>query len=490
MGFAHQTDTWSRLLYVVAERVLSLVSLTDLQTLRLVNSYWRHVTNVFVTHQRPIRLRQLFSLKSQFPKLTSVDISGLEIRNEQQLKLAASTLSQLNNLKQIEIRAAPDLTLENLASSIPELQRLRISPTDTLMKQDCESCHSLPLSSLRLDLFENLNFLDLSWNHLHEQITSHQLSRLSRLHGLNLRNCVGVGDVLVAELAAVDSIRSLNLSNTGITDDALMSLHDLGLECLNISHCRNVTDDGMFWLQYVRSLHELDISGCPEISSAGMEQISFLPKLKRLYLQEMKAESCCSSLKSMLVLEELSLRNCCWVTDAVLADLSFCKKLQFLNLRNCSNFTDHGLNSLLNLQDLQSINLRGCSQITDDGILTISKLTGLKELDLSFLNQITDNSLLSLIKIRKLRRLVLDWCNQITSNGLQKLKENCTVLQELSIKGCHSVESADLVLMTDSIKKLDFEHSLCSVSPLDKKQDSSFPLLHHIDSVGCFFGIC
>lgn len=489
MGFTVHSSSWDSLPYNLAERVFGLLPPTDLQTLRLVNHYWRHATNVFVKQQRPVTLRQLFSLKSHYPKLTSVDISTIEISNESQLRLASTPLSHLHHLEQVSIRAAPDLTLESLARAVPYLNRLTILPgTRTGFQQSCGSSESFPLTSLRLDLFKNLAFLDLSWNPLHEDLLI-QLGQLSGLQSLNLKNCLGVDDALVEDLASKGTIRSLNLSNTSITDEGLMTMNDLPLESLNISRCGSITDDGMFWLQYIRSLQELDISGCSEISSGGIEQLRLLPKLKRLYLQEMKVMRCCS-LREMFSLEVLNLRDCFWVNDAVLSDLSLCRNLRFLNLRNCSNFTDLGLRNLLELKELESVNLRGCCQITDFGVTLLSDLIGLKDLDLSFLNQVTDRGLASLMKIKQLSRLVLNWCNQITANGLQKLKENCRELQELSIKGCHNLGSADLVLMNSSIKKLDFEHSLCTVSPADKKQELEFPMLQHIDSIGCFIGIC
>eukprot|EP00210_Caulerpa_lentillifera_P004685 g4470.t1 len=496
MFFAVDNASWSCLPPGLAERIAVLLSPTDLQNLRLVNHHWHQTGNLFVRRQRPRSFQELTELSTAFPNLTSVDLTTLDLQNEQQLKTAVSYLAPLLNLKQMTIRWTSDLTLESLANTLPNLQYLQICPGNgmaaTNFKKSCSASEMIPLANLRLELLGNLTHLDLSWNQLHMD-TLEQITQLPKLHGLNLKNCLGVGDTLLEGLAAMGTIRSLNLSNTGITDDGLMLLNDLQLDQLNLSRCDNVTDDGMFWLQYCRSLQELDISGCHNITSGGLEQLQHLPNLKRLYLQEMKLMDC-SSLCNLPVLEMLNLRDCSWVTDSVLSSLALCENLRFLNLRNCSKFTDHGLRSLINgLQKLESINFRGCSQITDDGIALLSALMELRDLDLSFLNQITDRSLLSLSKTSQLNRLVLDWCNQVTCTGLKMLKDELHELHELSIKGCHDVGSEDLVLMTQggsSIRALDYEHSLCSVSLAEEKQDSKIPVMKHIDSVGCFIGIC
>lgn len=495
MVFDVEKTFWSCLPSDLAERVCSLLASPDLQHLRLVNHHWRQIGNLFITQQRPQTFQALLELSSAFSNLTSVDLSALELHNELQLKQAVTGLGQIPNLEQITLRSTHDLTLESLAIALPNLPRLSIRPGKGLMlnsEKDCCSEEAFPLTNLRLDLFSSLTYLDLSWNTLDSNVL-HQISQLPKLEGLNLKNCVGVDDSLIESLIeGGGSIKSLNLSNTSVSDEGVLLMNDLPLVRLNLSKCDSVTDDGMFWMQYIRTLEELDISGCPEITAGGLEQLIQLPKLKRLYLQETKLKTG-SLLSQFLSLEVLNLRDCCWVTDSILTELSLCKNLKFLNLRNCTDVTDKGLESLLQLPELQSINLRGCRQITDEGISILSSLPQLRDLDLSFLNQITDLSLSSLTKTHQLHRLVLNWCNQVTSTGLKGLKDHLQGLQELSIKGCHNMGSEDLVSMTQgsSIKKLDYEHSQCSVNLVEEgKRDLKFPMLKHIDSVGCFVGIC
>jgi len=178
------------------------------------------------------------------------------------------------------------------------------------------------------------------------------------------------------------------------------------------------------------------------------------------------------------------------VKDSTLLDLVQCKTLQSLNLRNCNQITDAGLNALRRLPLLRSVNLRNCTKITDAGIEILSALPKIEDVDLSFMDQITDAGLGHLTKATTLRRLILNWCHLITAVGLLQLRQACPHLSELSIKGCHNMQSRDLVKMAQlcSIQKLDYELSLCSVQPGEQKH--GLPLLRHIDSFGCFLEIC
>ena len=475
----------------VAERVLSFLTKKDLVHVRLVNRQWKQFTDRYVTRVHPPSLGTLHKghLPQRYPNLKAVDLSSVDIADDTELKQIGQRLAEIPKLRNVTLRCGPGVT-ENgwgmLDGILPQLQCLRLLP----MHQGCvSSCAGHPCTAFdKFEVFPQLTGLDLSWNALTPSAIL-SIASLSRLEVLNLKNGVDVDDEAVEGLTSVPTLRVLNLSGTDVTDDGLMSLNELELEVLNLSTCDGVTDDGMYWLQHIRSLKKVDISNCHAITSAGIEQLTNLPDLTDLHMRGMKPLGC-SSLSKMKRLASISLRDCGWVKDETLEDLARCKTLKSVCLRNCYQITDNGLKMLCRLPLLRSVHLRGCTQITDVGLNCLGASPDLEDIDLSFLCHITDAGLACLTQLTKLRRLILNWCSSVTATGLRRLQTACREVKELSIKGCHDLQLPDLVSMAkgDRLEKLDYEHCLCSVHQDAQKRD--MPLLHRIDSSGCFVEIC
>ena len=123
------------------------------------------------------------------------------------------------------------------------------------------------------------------------------------------------------------------------------------------------------------------------------------------------------------------------------------------------------------------------------GLNCLGESPHLEDVDLSFLCRITDARLTCLTHMTKLRRLILNWCSSVTAAGLRTLQTACREVKELSIKGCNNVQLSDLVSMSKGhrLEKLDYEYCLCSVHQIERKRE--MPLLHCIDSAGCFVEI-
>ena len=475
----------------IAERVLSFLPKKDLVHVRLVNRQWKQFTDRYVTRVHPLSLGTLQEghLPHLYPNLKAVDLSSVDVADDAELKQIGQRLAEIPTLRDVTLRCGPGVSengWEMLEGVLPQLQFLRLLP----MHPGCDaSCAVRPYTTFdRFEVFPQLTSLDLSWNALTPSAFC-SIASLSHLEVLNLKNCVDVDDEAVECLISVPTLRVLNLSGTDVTDDGLMSLNELELEVLNLSRCDGVTDDGMFWLQHIRSLKRVDISSCHAISSAGIEQLSNLPDLTHLYMQGMKPLGC-SSLTKMKRLASVSLRDCGWVKDETLEDLAQCKTLQSVCLRNCHQITDNGLKMLCRLPLLRSAHLRGCTRITDAGLNCLGESPLLEDIDLSFLCHITDAGLACLTQLTKLQRLILNWCSSVTAAGLHSLQKACHEVKELSIKGCHNLQLSDLVSMSigHRLERLDYEYCLCSVHQGQQKRE--MPLLHRIDSAGCFVEIC
>jgi len=132
-------------------------------------------------------------------------------------------------------------------------------------------------------------------------------------------------------------IQVLNLANSAITDDGLATI-----ACLfpNITH--------------------LNIQGCFDTSSAGLQHVA---QLKKLHI--------------------LNLTFCYKITDSGLYYVAMCASLQHLLLYGCHEITDNGLKELSTLPELRTLNIRACSKITDAGLGALKKAKNLKSLNVS-----------------------------------------------------------------------------------------------------------
>ena len=71
-------------------------------------------------------------------------------------------------------------------------------------------------------------------------------------------------------------------------------------------------------------------------------------------------------------LRSLNLSGCCNITDAGVASLSSLTRLQTLNFNYCNKITDAGVAFLSSLTGLQTLDLCGCDKITDAGVASFS----------------------------------------------------------------------------------------------------------------------
>ncbi len=147
-------------------------------------------------------------------------------------------------------------------------------------------------------------------------------------------------------LAAIRSLRTLNLSGPNMTDARLKELAELkALQTLNLRHTE-VTDEGMKDLAKMAALQELDVSWT-KVTDAGLKDLADLPALQTLDVRENK------------------------VTDAGLKDLAGLKTLQTLNLSS-TRVTDAGLKELAGLPALANLALWKTG-VTRAGIARLQK---------------------------------------------------------------------------------------------------------------------
>ncbi|EKF28370.1 leucine-rich repeat protein (LRRP), putative [Trypanosoma cruzi marinkellei] len=233
------------------------------------------------------------------------------------------------------------------------------------------------------------------------------LASCATLEHLWLRSCRSL--TRVEALSHLHSLKSLDLSRTGVTDDGLLALNachlleevDLSgcaficalpfmksMGCLRVLKLRNsgITDRAISAIGAATALVHLDIAGCFLVTS-----LNPLGGLKRLEWMNtswcgvrdggVEGLSCCDNL------EYLSMARC-WDIKNVNA-LGVLSKLQILDLCG-TNVDDEGIAGLSHSASLCSLNLSDCFCICS--VRALAAMPSLKEMDVSY-TAVTEESL-------------------------------------------------------------------------------------------------
>ncbi len=178
-------------------------------------------------------------------------------------------------------------------------------------------------------------------------------------------------------------------------------------------------DEEVAFVTKLRSLRQLDLSGCEALTDASVALLSSLGDL-----------------------ESLDLSLCNQITDGSLVSLATLPKLRAINLNWCYGITDSGLESLSHCRSLEKVSLWSCEEITDIGVRALAKLPNMRELDLPEFAHITDKALLALsLSAAPIQHLRLDHLSEVTDSGLLQLAK-LSSLQELNIGHCPQISTA------------------------------------------------
>ena len=238
-------------------------------------------------------------------------------------------------------------------------------------------------------------------------------------------------------LFAVMEERAITGINTSaITDSALDRLSRLDFVTrLNLDGARQLSDDGLLLLARMAQLEELDLSGWySPITDRGLDVLRHLKNLKRISM--------------------------CWpqrVTDAGVANLSFCDQLESVNLMGTPT-GDGAINALRGKRHLREFSTG--KLVTDAGIPLLHDLPVFKTWQggevaydlMSFSGKpnnllldgpITDNGLRALAGLDGVFGLNLFWhALAFTSAGLAALAE----LRNLGFLGCNGERCDDIAM--------------------------------------------
>ena len=165
----------------------------------------------------------------------------------------------------------------------------------------------------------------------------------------------GIGLVHISEMRRLECLELERGAGECITDNFLKVICSLGrLKSLRITHCTQISDRSLNYLQHLHRLEYLELScwGICEFTDEGARQLSKLHNLKRLTLAGWEH-----------------------LTDRGLYYLSKMRSLERLNVRNARRITDEGVNWLHSLTHLRELELADCS-VTQKVKYSLKRATG------------------------------------------------------------------------------------------------------------------
>ncbi|KAK3245209.1 hypothetical protein CYMTET_45213 [Cymbomonas tetramitiformis] len=294
-----------------------------------------------------------------------------------------------------------------------------------------------------------------------------------RLQVLNVNSCTSVTSKSIEsvalhcpELSRLDVGRCLRVDTNSIV---LFVEKCTGLQHLNVSFC-NIADAALFAVvQHSRKLRYLNITACKQVTDEGLLAVGKrCPQLQHLL---------CGSNRKL--------------TDASIRALAWCRSLRSLSIE-ASNANDISLFMIgKHCTALQALNISSCLNVTDTGICQFFALQNrtLKQVNLSFCQNVLDSTILHLTEFcPQLKELLVSGCTAVTDSSLFAVAERCAQLQTLEVFACQLVSDqsiCSIVQMCPNLSKVTLSHCPL-VTDLSVVALASYcSKLIHVDLEGC-----
>ncbi len=241
----------------------------------------------------------------------------------------------------------------------------------------------------------------------------------------------GMTDAGMAEIAKIQSLKSLDVALDRMTDEGLRSLGKLvSLEVLSLYGNSRMTDNGLKALTQLRSLRHLRLGKEGLFTDRGMDYLAALPSLKVLWLDTHNVTD--EGLRRLSKSRSLERLCICWldnITDRGIAYLTAMSQLKGLNAAHVNLLTNATMAHLATMPNIEDLRLP--YRFTDAGIKHLANLGHLKYLWVSCIGNspLTDKALATLSKLRQLEELHIGGTG-FTNNGIELLQnlENLSAL--------------------------------------------------------------
>jgi len=338
--------------------------------------------------------------------------------------ISPKALSYLAGLPHLEEFATP-LGLSD--ADMAELTKMR-SLKKLTISQDRLTDEGLKL----LGALESLQTLDLYGN---PAMTDDGLVGLRSLHSLrNLRLGSPFSDRAMTHLAAMPSLRVLQLTTHNVTEEGLRRLsQSTSLEQLFVP---GATDQGIAHLTTMPQLKAIRIIR-GDLTDATLARIATMPEIEYLDLSDGFTDAGIRHLTKLSGLRHLGV-NCnsrSALTDETLAVLSRMPCLEELEIGG-NGFTGEGLEQLTHLGNLRSFSLMhfGPEGLDNENLVQLARLASLRELCLGLCPNVTLSGLNALNALEHLENLTVYEASQ-DHGGLDLAR--LTNLQRLKISLRH-----------------------------------------------------
>ncbi|XP_069085784.1 F-box and leucine-rich repeat protein 13 [Pleurodeles waltl] len=243
-----------------------------------------------------------------------------------------------------------------------------------------------------------------------QKITDNSLkamSSLKNIYVLNVADCVRISDPGIRNFLEGSSggkIRELNLTNCiRVSDISLLRISQRchSLTYLSLRYCENVTDSGIELLGNMDSLISIDLSGT-SISDQGLAALGANSNLKELIVSEclgitdIGIQKFCQQAKDV---ERLDISHCLQITNQTLKTLAFCCHfITSLNVAGCPKMTDISIQYLTSVcRYLHVLDISGCVHLSDRALKYVRKsCKQLRILKMLYCRSITKSAVLKL----------------------------------------------------------------------------------------------
>ena len=290
--------------------------------------------------------------------------------------------------------------------------------------------------------------------------------RLSDLRSLKILNCRALNDSMVGQLAGLESLDTLALTNSGITDDGVAALVQAFPHLVELDLSSNVNMTGAALkliatleklerlslvqtrfndlnprrLAKLGELKALDLRGNMEAGDMTLEVIGKLPKLAGLkHRSTAVTDEGVAALAQSGTLESLLMQDFA-ITSGSGPHLAKLAKLSSLEIFRCQGFGSDGVLALAGLP-LTRLTLRDLPDVGDPALAVVTKLPRLKRLYLHELASVGDAGLKALGAAKELEVLDIWSLPKMTDASIDVIAE-LPNLKELSIRETGVTEAA------------------------------------------------
>ncbi|MFM7243356.1 MAG: hypothetical protein ACKO40_04165 [Planctomycetaceae bacterium] len=294
--------------------------------------------------------------------------------------------------------------------------------------------------------------------------------RLADLTKLQILNCRGFDDAMVASLAGLGRLESLAITNSGIGDEGVAAI-----------------------AAAFPDLVELDLSSNTNLTGAAMKSIASLVKLERLALVQTRFNDLnFRRLSKLPALKAVDLRGNMEAGDMTLGVLGGLSQLRAVKHRS-SVVTDEGLAGLAKsgtldsllaqdfaitsasgrhlaaLSGLTSLEIFRCQGFGTEGVLALAPLKKLSRLTLRDLPEVGDASLAVLAELPALKRLYLHELASVGDEGLAQLA-TAQELEVLDIWSLPTMTDASVAVIAGlpHVKELSIRETGCTEQALER----------------------